>query len=587
MNPSGHLPLSRKWRPAQFEAVIGQELTVRLLKNSLFRGSLYPVYLLAGQRGCGKTTVGRVFAAAVNCQALEAFMQKPQEVRVPCGMCASCQAMAHGNHPDFIEIDAASHTGVDNVRQIIEATSFLPQLGRKKIYLIDEAHMLSKAAFNAFLKILEEPPMSVLFMMATTDPFKIIDTVRSRCFQLFFNPVAEPVLVEYLETICTQEAIACDRQGLILVVRATEGSVRDALNMVERIFLAEGQVTASAVRAVIGHVTDESIVGLVEQLADGQDTCIDFFQRNLALIPAQLVWKKLFDGVRAVFLAQMGVQHPAFEPYKERVLAISKRIDRDQVIGWLQLLFEYEQQFLKTAEQQALLETLLVTMARRDVPTSHILVKKNDVRNAAVPDKSVQDNSVPAARVSDVSVKAQAPAERSIAASHVVTQQTSAPTATAGASNPQAMWQRFVCDAATLPDPVLASVLQKSSCLETELDKKTWRIALPKEFLFFHDLLLAHSQLCSQRLQQLCGVTVTVEFCFTQESVSTSSSFADKQSAQRVETNSSGPSVPSVRPRFERNTLSKSIDVSDPEKWKTAQALLHHFPGTITEGESA
>jgi DNA polymerase III subunit gamma/tau len=583
MNPSGHLPLSRKWRPAQFEAVIGQELTVRLLKNSLFRGSLYPVYLLAGQRGCGKTTVGRVFAAAVNCQALDEFMKSPQTVRVPCGACASCQAMAHGNHPDFIEIDAASHTGVDNVRQIIEATSFLPQLGRKKIYLIDEAHMLSKAAFNAFLKILEEPPMSVLFMMATTDPFKIIDTVRSRCFQLFFNPVAEPVLVEYLETICKQEAIACDRQGLILVVRATEGSVRDALNMVERIFLAEGQVTAGAVRAVIGHVTDESIVGLVEQLADRQDTCIEFFQQHLALIPAQLVWKKLFDGIRAVFLAQVGVPHPAFEPYKERVLAISKRITRDQLIGWLQLLFEYEQQFLKTAEQQALLETLLVTMARHDAATSPILLKKNEIRSGSASDKSAPDRSVPdksvqaAARASDVSVKAQAPAATLVTASHVVAQEASAPTVTVGENSPQAMWQRFVRDAATLPDPVLASVLQKSSCLETELDKKTWRIALPKEFLFFNDLLLAHGQFCSQRLQQLCDVTVVVEFCFTQESVHTSSSVAEKPRAQRVE----------PRARFERNAPSKSIDVSDPEKWKTAQALLHHFPGTITEGESA
>lgn len=581
MNPSGHLPLSRKWRPAQFEAVIGQELTVRLLKNSLFRGSLYPVYLLAGQRGCGKTTVGRVFAAAVNCQALDEFMKAPQTVRVPCGTCASCQAMAHGNHPDFIEIDAASHTGVDNVRQIIEATSFLPQLGRKKIYLIDEAHMLSKAAFNAFLKILEEPPMSVLFMMATTDPFKIIDTVRSRCFQLFFNPVAEPVLVEYLETICKQEAIACDRQGLILVVRATEGSVRDALNMVERIFLAEGRVTADAVRAVIGHVTDESIVGLVEQLAGGQDTCIDFFQRHLALIPAQLVWKKLFDGVRAVFLAQLGVQHPAFEPYKERVLAISKRITRDQVIAWLQLLFEYEQQFLKTAEQQALLETLLVTMARSDSSTSQTLLKKNDVRSAAVPDSPAPGMPVPAARVGGVSAKVSeiSVARQAAAPIEVI------PTVAVGENSPQAMWQRFVRDSATLPDPVLASVLQKSSCLETELDKKTWRIALPKEFLFFNDLLLAHGQLCSQRLQQLCGVTVTVEFCFTQESTHTN--VIEKPRAPRVETNASGQSVSAVRPRFEKNTLSKSIDVSDPEKWKTAQALLHHFPGTITEGESA
>lgn len=179
------LNLARKWRPSTFESIVGQDLTVRLLKNSLFRQQFFPVYLLAGQRGCGKTTTGRVFAAAINCDRLHDFTQDPQKTIVPCGQCVSCDAMKRGIHPDFIEIDAASHTGVDNVRQIIEATSFLPQLGRKKIYLIDEAHMLSKAAFNAFLKILEEPPKTVLFMMATTDAHKIIDTVRSRCFQLF------------------------------------------------------------------------------------------------------------------------------------------------------------------------------------------------------------------------------------------------------------------------------------------------------------------------------------------------------------------------------------------------------------------
>ena len=169
--------------------LVGQPLVVRLVKNSLYRNLIFPVYLLIRYSWLWKTSVARIFAAALNCDALEQFQKNPQNQQLPCLACASCQAMQAMNHPDFIEIDAASHTGVDNVRAIIDAASFVPVLGKKKIYLIDEAHMLSKAAFNAFLKILEEPPISVVFMLATTDPHKILETVTSRCFQLFFEPI--------------------------------------------------------------------------------------------------------------------------------------------------------------------------------------------------------------------------------------------------------------------------------------------------------------------------------------------------------------------------------------------------------------
>src|SRR5579863_6898764 len=182
------LNLSRKWRSQNFDQIIGQDLSVRILKNSLYLGHYFPVYLFAGQRGCGKTSTARVFAAAINCRELSAFQKDPKK-SVPCLVCDSCIAMQEGKHPDFIEIDAASYTGVDHMRNIIESSSLLPIMGTKRVYLIDEAHMLSKAAFNAALKILEEPPATALFILATTNPHKIIDTVRSRCFQLFFTAI--------------------------------------------------------------------------------------------------------------------------------------------------------------------------------------------------------------------------------------------------------------------------------------------------------------------------------------------------------------------------------------------------------------
>src|SRR3989339_55359 len=236
------LNLARKWRSKQFEQIVGQDLSVRILKNSLFLGKFFPVYLFAGQHGCGKTTTARVFAAAVNCEKLPDFQQNPKKFIVPCLECNSCKAMMKGKHPDFIEMDAASHTGVDNVRQIIEASTLLPLLGRKKVYLIDEAHMLSKAAFNAFLKILEEPPASVFFILATTDDHKIIDTVRSRCFQLFFNAVDQSVLLNHLVQICEQEGIKYEPAGLALIIKETGGSVRDALNLMEQVGFSAKQI---------------------------------------------------------------------------------------------------------------------------------------------------------------------------------------------------------------------------------------------------------------------------------------------------------------------------------------------------------
>src|SRR3990167_2642348 len=229
------LNLARKWRSKRFDEIVGQPLPVRMLKNSLFLSQFFPVYLFAGQRGCGKTTTARVFAAAINCERLPLFQKNPREELLPCLVCTSCKAMASGDHPDFIEMDAASNTGVDNVRLIIDAASLLPVLGHKKIYLIDEAHMLSKAAFNAFLKLLEEPPASVLFMLATTEPDKILDTVRSRSFQIFFNFVDNLELTYLLERICIKEGIKYSFDALELISRESEGSVRDAQNILERV----------------------------------------------------------------------------------------------------------------------------------------------------------------------------------------------------------------------------------------------------------------------------------------------------------------------------------------------------------------
>lgn len=263
--------LARKWRSRRFEELVGQSLVVRTLKNSLYRNLIFPVYLFSGTRGCGKTSVARIFASAINCEQNGDFRSNPQDITLPCLQCKSCKAMLALNHPDFIEIDAASHTGVDNIRQISEAASFVPAISQKKIYLIDEAHMLSKAAFNAFLKLLEEPPSTACFILATTEVSKIPSTVRSRCLQLFFYPVNNKELMQHLAFVCDQEKLSYEREALLAIAVESEGSVRDALNLIERIRLISTKITLNAVSKVLGSISNYNLVNLMKLLLKQQD----------------------------------------------------------------------------------------------------------------------------------------------------------------------------------------------------------------------------------------------------------------------------------------------------------------------------
>ena len=263
------LNLARKWRSRTFNEIVGQEMAISMLRNSLYKNHFFPVYLFAGQKGCGKTSTARILAAAANCEQLEAFQTDPSKHALPCLECTSCTNMYAGTHADFIEIDAASHTGVDDVRALLESCSFMPLMGRKKIYLIDEAHMLSKAAFNAFLKVLEEPPAQVLFMMATTELHKIPETVRSRCFQLHFNAIDRTLLHEHLTAICTEEKIDCTPEALTLILHETGGSARDAINLLEQVRFASETVTADEVQKALGLISPHRLTQLFALMVEG------------------------------------------------------------------------------------------------------------------------------------------------------------------------------------------------------------------------------------------------------------------------------------------------------------------------------
>ena len=256
--------LARKWRPKSFATLVGQEHVVRALTHALDQNRLHHAYLFTGTRGVGKTTLARILAKCLNCTGHGGVTAEP------CGACPACREIDGGRFVDLIELDAASNTGVDNMRDVIENAQYAPTAGRYKVYIIDEVHMLSKSAFNAMLKTLEEPPGHVIFILATTDPQKVPVTVLSRCLQFNLKQMPPGHIAGHLRNVLEAENLPFEAGALALLARAAAGSMRDALSLTDQaIAYGDGQVRETDTRAMLGVIDQAYLMPLLEALADG------------------------------------------------------------------------------------------------------------------------------------------------------------------------------------------------------------------------------------------------------------------------------------------------------------------------------
>lgn len=378
--------LARKYRPAAFADLVGQEALVRTLKNAIETGRVAQAYMLTGIRGVGKTTSARIIARALNCVGPDG---KGGMTANPCGVCEHCRAIAEDRHVDVIEMNAASNRGIDNIREIIETTRYNPTSARFKIYIIDEVHMLTNEAFNALLKTLEEPPERVKFIFATTEIRKVPTTVLSRCQRFDLRRVEPELLTVHFKNIVQKENVEAEDEALRLIAKAADGSVRDGLSLLDQaIAHGGGKVTAEFVRAMIGLADRAAIVDLFEALMKGDiHAALDLFNRQYASgADPMIVLQDLLDlthWITRVKIAPELADDPSMaQTERDRCAALAKTLPMGVLTRDWQMLLKGVGEVLTAPSAKQAAEMVLIRLAyAAELPPPADLIK--DIKNTA------------------------------------------------------------------------------------------------------------------------------------------------------------------------------------------------------------
>jgi DNA polymerase-3 subunit gamma/tau len=386
--------LARKWRPQRFDEVVGQQAVTRTLRNAISSGRIAQAFVFAGSRGCGKTTTARILARALNCEN--------GPTPDPCGRCDACVEIAQGRDIDVLEIDAASHTGIDNVREVIIAgLSIAPVRDRYKIFIIDEVHQLSTASFNALLKSIEEPPAHVVFMMATTELHKIPDTILSRSQVFEFKTISTRAITEQLRRIADAETIDVPDAALTLIARSAEGSMRDAQSALDQVIAFAGQtITGDDVSTVLGLVGRDLLFDLVEAVID-EDGPRAFALADRAVEAGhdlKLVCRELSGVVRDVMIVSVDPSRAAdgevAEGERERLASLGERFSREDLMRAFDVLAKAETDIRAAAHPRYHFEMALLRWMhlRKLVPLTELL----EQLGGAAPASSGGSNKAPA-----------------------------------------------------------------------------------------------------------------------------------------------------------------------------------------------
>lgn len=385
--------LYRSYRPQNFEELAGQQHIVKTLKNAVKQNKIAHAYLFCGPRGTGKTTVAKILAKAINCTC-------ENKENIPCDECENCISIMNGTHPDIVEIDAASNNGVDEVRDLIEKVKYAPIEGKYKVYIIDEVHMMSTGAFNALLKTLEEPPAHVVFVLATTEPHKILPTIISRCQRFDFSKINDQSIVERLETVLEGENIQCEREALELVASLADGGMRDALSILEQCLAYSSHLTVKDINEIYGIVSSAQKLSFLKSLMNKDIPVIlnrieEMFQTG---IDVKRLTTDLIDILKDIIIYKNTQDVDClFVLKQEEIEGIVPYITAEETFTYIDILIQADQQYKFASNAKLYFELAMLKIANKVTEEKKIIVEtvQKELIKSPIKEETVKTEKTP------------------------------------------------------------------------------------------------------------------------------------------------------------------------------------------------